>query len=1174
MTINFKSNIRIFIFSFIILALASAAVVFKSGLFSSEEPIYVALVHSTIDGQPAWDGLEEISNTAQMYIDSIKGTVNGKPIELLIFDDHADANMAKQVASEIVAQNKAIIVIGHLDSNACIAAGKIYKKAKIPVISPTCMADAVTVGNKWYFTTVPSATSSGDFFANYVKKVMKHNSISIVYDDQHAGYAATAKSFQNSFRGIKGKIKAKEVIYPQDDIDKRIEEVTQAFLLDKPNAIMLITHENIAKKIVVAMKRKELALPVFAPDISLGTKFDEYFEEQLTPGYFLDGVYTSSLLIFDIAGKGVQNIRNEYIAKYQQEPSWLMSTAYEATKIAIKAISDVGAKGKNLAKERLDIRNYLASKTSMKNNLAGIDGNFFFDKHGNAVKPLAIGVFKNQQMISALTQFLPVSDIKLIANLEKELAEERIVIINGQYMYKTNIVYTGIDINEVYNIDSKNSTYGLDFYLWFRSQSGDYVDESNIEFVNSIEKIELPKPFVERNLHFLGTDINYKAYRVKADFTEKFDFRDYPFDKQNLAVKFRHANLTRNNLIYVIDLLGMGKIHEEALVAKFERNNVFSTISDWEVERASLFQDIMTNESTLGDPMLFDSNSQIEYSRFNAIIEIKRDILSFITKNLLPLLFLIAISYAIMFLPFTEISIEAISGTLVAVAFFHLSLANGLPTGIGYAVALDYAFYTIYALIAFQILVVVIGKYDKFEGNQVALQRLLLIGKLVYPIVFVIVGALTIYLYGNLNTFFKSPSTIADSNQITADITDAKDNDEVVLTFGAWRTTELEKEVNQILAEFTMEHPNIVIKFQPAVVANYTSMLQHQLEKGLAPDIFYLRPFSSSMPLFEAGYLEILDFPSLTANFDSQMLVPWMSDDGEKYGVPFNAVSHGIYYNVDILGELNLEVPTTWEELIEAAQTLKKTGYIPFANGLKTGWTVAELIFMGIAPNFIGGREGRKMYESGQRCFNDKHVVATFQAVAEIAEFLPETATEVDYETSKQLFLQGKTAMFMGISWDISGFEQEQPDFKWSAFAFPAPAGQPRYVTYHTDFAIGLNAASKHQEEAKLFLAWLAKPETGKLFNQKIPGFFPMHKKVSSENKHAQDFLAISEGVGTDVRWAFPKLMDSIPNGKDLMQKNTEAVIKGEKTPQEAADALQDGLSQWFEPAQICLSNK
>jgi len=47
--------------------------------------------------------------------------------------------------------------------------------------------------------------------------------------------------------------------------------------------------------------------------------------------------------------------------------------------------------------------------------------------------------------------------------------------------------------------------------------------------------------------------------------------------------------------------------------------------------------------------------------------------------------------------------------------------------------------------------------------------------------------------------------------------------------------------------------------------------------------------------------------------------------------------------------------------------------------------------------------------------------------------------------------------------------------------------------------------------------------------------------------------------------------MDSSPNGKALMQKNTTAVIMGQKTPQEAAEALQDGLAQWFKPAQRCI---
>ena len=115
------------------------------------------------------------------------------------------------------------------------------------------------------------------------------------------------------------------------------------------------------------------------------------------------------------------------------------------------------------------------------------------------------------------------------------------------------------------------------------------------------------------------------------------------------------------------------------------------------------------------------------------------------------------------------------------------------------------------------------------------------------------------------------------------------------------------------------------------------------------------------------------------------MLTPWMSNNGEKYGVPFSASVHGIYYNIDIFKQLNLEIPTTWEEFLEAAKIIKQAGYLTFANGLKTD--IAEFIFMAIAPNFIGGKEGRLLYSSGQRCFNDKHVVAAFQAVADIAPF-------------------------------------------------------------------------------------------------------------------------------------------------------------------------------------------
>jgi raffinose/stachyose/melibiose transport system substrate-binding protein len=46
--------------------------------------------------------------------------------------------------------------------------------------------------------------------------------------------------------------------------------------------------------------------------------------------------------------------------------------------------------------------------------------------------------------------------------------------------------------------------------------------------------------------------------------------------------------------------------------------------------------------------------------------------------------------------------------------------------------------------------------------------------------------------------------------------------------------------------------------------------------------------------------------------------------------------------------------------------------------------------------------------------------------------------------------------------------------------------------------------------------------------------------------------------------------LDGSPDAYTLMQNGAIAVINGDMTPQQAADAMQEGLAQWFEPAQNC----
>ncbi len=396
----------------------------------------------------------------------------------------------------------------------------------------------------------------------------------------------------------------------------------------------------------------------------------------------------------------------------------------------------------------------------------------------------------------------------------------------------------------------------------------------------------------------------------------------------------------------------------------------------------------------------------------------------------------------------------------------------------------------------------------------------------------------------------------------------------ITLTMGSWRVDDV-AQIQVLLDAFHAAHPNITIVFDPTNPPDYNATLRTQLEGGTAPDLFYLRSYATSRQLFDEGFLAPLDdIESLQTSFTPEARAPWATEDGLPYGVPFIAVSHGIYYNQDLFDELGLEVPQTWEELIETAQVIKDAGYIPFANASGDEWTIAEIVFMNIAPTFIGGYEGRQAYLKGERCFNDEHAVAAFQAVADLAPFLPEGQEALTYYDSQQLFLMGDAAMWLGGSWDIPFFESEEPDFEWSVFGIPAPEGQEqRYVTFHMDAGMGLNAAAPeaNQEAARLFLEWMGTTEFAQLLGDNLPGFFPISSTpVELSNAHANAFLALNEGAGLDVRWAWEGLLDGQPDGYTLMQDNAIALLKGTITAQEAADNLQAGLAEWFEPAQHC----
>jgi raffinose/stachyose/melibiose transport system substrate-binding protein len=393
---------------------------------------------------------------------------------------------------------------------------------------------------------------------------------------------------------------------------------------------------------------------------------------------------------------------------------------------------------------------------------------------------------------------------------------------------------------------------------------------------------------------------------------------------------------------------------------------------------------------------------------------------------------------------------------------------------------------------------------------------------------------------------------------------------QIILTMGSWRKDDVEQ-LGHVLKEFNKQYPHIVVKFDPTDPAQYNDVLAAQLEGGTAPDLYYLRSHSASAALYHKGYLVNLnELKEIEKNFPPQMRSAWTTKQGDIYGVPLMAVSHGIYYNASFFNDNNLAIPQTWEQLIALAQEIKDLGATPFANATGDNWMVNGLILQNLIPGFIGGEKGRLEYYSGKRCFNDDDMVAAFQAVADLSDYLSKNQRLLKYADTLQLFLQGKSPMLFGGSWDIPFFESQNPEFDWGVFAIPPPKGKEYFVTFHPDAAIGLNNQSQYIEEAKLFLQWITTKEFALLYEKQLPGFFPMHKEVvTTNNEHANMFLDLNKKYKTDTR-IWRQMEQGEPSDYKISVKLATDVMNKVITAKQAADELQNGIAAWHLPTKRC----
>lgn len=723
---------KTFIIIFIVLGCNLAGIFYLlHPTINSDEIINVAacLPMGTVKGQMMLNGIN-------LYLSELarENSKLHKRIKLQVYDDKDDPGTAAYLANQIGIDNTTAVVLGHNDNTAGIRAGKVYKRFGIIAITGSATATDVTMANEWSFSVVPNDEYQVAVLAAFIRS--RGGQVSIIQNESYEN-TSLIRIFERIASQSNITITRKWQFRSTKGLDKIVREIDRQE--STPGFILLnISREDAVKVFTGLSHRKDLnfisptaiadSLMIEAPD-SLAIK------NTFPKGHFFDGLYTVFPFFIETSDNRANGFRSRYRQRFDHDPSWESACYYDAMKLLAHALQNTPFNpDDNIVKKRTQLRKTLERYNSRDESVNGITGNLYFNQDGCVERPYIIGQYVNGLFRPFFMQYHKEEGSHEQA-LEKVLRGEA-VWVNNILMDKKQVVYCGMKVNAIENIDFDNEWFTADFYLWFRFL-GDF-NEADIFFPDAVTSVSLDKPVWEQT----QDNIKTRVYRIKRTFTNNFNFFAFPFERHRLNIHFHQHSMKKNNLIYLKDDVGLpGAVDKEAGGPSLDSD------SNWRVVSVNSFNAIVTHISTLGVPDNALHPAVINYPSFDTNILIAPQNLFFPHLHLLPFILALVLSGFAVY----GSAHNRNTGFMLLAASLTIALMN--HAWLAGRVWINYLMFIEYLLFGFYALVIVIGvvqikRYTLLQRDQVK-QAIILsrLFKVVYPLViFLGVGWMIYYI--------------------------------------------------------------------------------------------------------------------------------------------------------------------------------------------------------------------------------------------------------------------------------------------------------------------------------------------------------------------------------------------------------------------------------------------
>lgn len=355
------------------------------------------------------------------------------------------------------------------------------------------------------------------------------------------------------------------------------------------------------------------------------------------------------------------------------------------------------------------------------------------------------------------------------------------------------------------------------------------------------------------------------------------------------------------------------------------------------------------------------------------------------------------------------------------------------------------------------------------------------------------------------------------------------------------------------------KYPDYTIETTLLPDDQYYTALKSKLSTGQAPDLFLVQPKKASASSVEemakAGYIEDL---SDLENWDK--LVDQgkedMSYEGKPYALSSTIGVLGTWYNKDIFSKNNIELPTNWQEFLDAYEKLKAAGVTPIVMGDKDSYMIQFGMYQ-VAANQVYPENAafdEKLY-TGDTSFTDPEWIKTITMYKELYDkgYVSSNSLGLGQPQAQQTFKDQEAAMIFDGDFSYPAFENM--DFDLGFMGLPANDSGETYIAAATGAGFAMSAKSEHKEllkdvfnqmtdgESELFDAWIQTATS-----------FTTYKGVELSNDVFSEVLPAFE-EGRSFYWC----NQAWPSGTEteMQAKFSEMIGTDKVTPKEMAEAMQ-----------------